>query len=244
MSKLINELNEGFGVAEYSEVMERLENGISPTNFTGGTGKTLKEDKFGRISIKDFFEGNNGSGVFNGEILTMQELEELTNDEEEESEYFGFDWTEKTSDNTYNYSGQLEREMNFTVYENNLDETLLVFYSIHIGLDVRAGYTKAVAVKYENEYDYEEDLFQYFYLGGASFSVDGKEYDLSIDGSPISEYYRVYISDENGYEYMDGYEEETVNIDMYDKEDFKNSLIEYFKENEIAFDENSIKVID
>lgn len=236
MSKLINELNEWFGIADYKEVMERLENGTSPTNFTGGTGKTLREDTFGRISIKDFFEGNNGSGVFNGEILTIEEIEELENELGK--------FTEKLHDNTYNYSGALERDMDYKVYENETDETVIAFYSIHVGLDARSGYSKAIAVKYENDYNQTEDICQTFNIAYANFTINNEEYSISVDGSATSEYYNVYISNDENEEYEGGYSQETFGLDMYDREDFKESLIEYFKENEIAFDENSIKVID
>lgn len=236
MSKLINEVNEWFGVAEYREVMERLENGTSPTNFTGGTGKTLREDKFGRISIKDFFEGNNGSGSFNGEILTIEEIKELENE-------LG-DFTEKDHDYTYNYSGSLERDIDFKVYENEEDETVVVFYAIHIGLDARWGFSKSIAVKYDNEYDYKEDLYQTFNIAYAEFTINNEEYSISVDGCPMDEEYHVYISDSENSQYSNDYDDSGINLDLYDKEDFKVSLIEYFKENEIPFDENSIKIID
>lgn len=236
MSKLINEISEWFGVAEYSEVMERLENGTSPVSFTGEIGKTLNDDKFGRISIKDFFEGNNGSGVFNGEILTIEEIKELENE-------LG-DFTEKDSDYTYNFGSSLERDINYKVYENEEDETVIVFYSIHIGLDARWGFSKSIAVKYENEYDYKEDLYQTFNIAYATFTINNKEYSISVYGYPMSEGYQVYISDNQNNEYSNSYDNEGYGLDLYDKEDFKDSLIEYFKENKISFDENSIKIID
>lgn len=236
MSKLINEINEWFGVAEYSEVMERLENGTSPVSFTGATGKTLKEDKFGRISIKDFFEGNNGSGVFNGEILTIEEIKEL---EKELGEF-----TEKDHDYTYNYGGSLERDIDFKVYENENDETVIVFYSIHTGLDARCGFSKSIAVKYDNEYDYKEDLYQIFNIAYATFTINNEEYHISVYGYPMGEEYQVYISDNENNEYSNNYDDSGIGLDLYDKEDFKVSLIGYFKENKISFDENSIKIID
>lgn len=236
---LMTEIDEGWGITNYVDLMERLEEGESPTNFTGGTGKTLREDKFGRISMRDFFEGNNGSGAFNGVALTVDELEEIVTDVAKEG--YEDSWMETTSGNTYNYSGYLERDINYTLYENEVLDYSVALIAVHVGLDIRGGYTAAVAFKYDDEYALMEDLASWYYIGGASFKVEGEEYTLSVSATPGADWLQVYISDSNNSESF-AYDEETTTLDMYDREDFKESLAEFFEESNIEVDEGSLTI--
>lgn len=217
-------------VFTYEELMNRLEIGESPTSFTGGRGKTLREDKFGRIAIRDFFEGNNGSGVFNGDILTKEQFEKLAKKD---------GWEEKFHNNTYNYSGYLERELDYKLLENIEEDIFVALYSVHVGLDIRAGYTKYVAVQYDSEYDMLEDLGNQYCIGGAKYMHNGKEFFVSVDATPTSEWLYVYISNSDGHEVLS---DETYSLDMYDKDDFVESLERYLEENNLKFDKGSIEV--
>lgn len=217
-------------VFTYEELMNRLETGESPTSFTGGRGKTLREDKFGRIAIRDFFEGNNGSGVFNGDILTKEQFEKLAKKD---------GWEEKFHNNTYNYSGYLERELDYKLLENIEEDIFVALYSVHVGLDIRAGYTKYVAVQYDSEYDMLEDLGNQYCIGGAKYMHNGKEFFVSVDATPTSEWLYVYISNSDGHEVLS---DETYSLDMYDKDDFVESLERYLEENNLKFDKGSIEV--
>lgn len=218
------------GVFTYEELMNRLETGESPTSFTGGRGKTLREDKFGKIAIRDFFEGNNRSGVFNGDILTKEQFEKLAKKD---------GWEEKFHNNTYNYSGYLERELDYKLLENIEEDIFVALYSVHVGLDIRAGYTKYVAVQYDSEYDMLEDLGNQYCIGGAKYMHNGKEFFVSVDATPTSEWLYVYISNSDGHEVLS---DETYSLDMYDKDDFVESLERYLEENNLKFDKGSIEV--
>ena len=215
----------------FDKLMERLEKGKSPTNFTGGKGSTLRKEKFGRLSLSSCFNGDNGSGRFNGNVLTPEQAIELVGD--------GSNWNFTGADNTYNHNGYLERDVNFNVFENTEDDTVLCFLMVHIGLDIRAGYTNYIAIQYDNEYDMQEDFMDTYNVGGATFKQGGKEIYVSLDCSPVSEYVNVYISDEGNNEILS---DETYELDLYDKEDFVKSFYEYLKQNDIDFDENSLVV--
>lgn len=217
-------------VFTYEELMNRLETGESPTSFTGGRGKTLREDKFGRIAIRDFFEGNNSSGTFNGEILTKEQFEELAKQD---------GWEEKFHNNTYNYGGYLEREFDYKLFENDEEDVFVGLYRVHVGLDIRAGYTKYVAIQYDSEYGMLEDLGNQYYIGGAKYTHDGKEFFVSVDATPTSEWLYVYISNSDGNEVLS---DETYSLDMYDKDDFVESIKGYLEENNLKFDKESIEV--
>ena len=95
------------------------------------------------ISPYDFLEGNSdyldSSYRF---IDNEKELDELMND---------YDMDNGKGDNTYNYGGYLSNELNFYSFESIHDDRMLVAYAIHVGLDVRAGYTDSVWIEYDSE---------------------------------------------------------------------------------------------
>lgn len=231
-SDVLTALNDWFGVDEYEDVIQSVENGTRRANF--GNYKQVpivSEDKFGRIGLREFFEDADHSG----ESLTMTELEELLGESE---------WELKLEDNTYNYSGSAECDMDYKVIESAEDNTVIAFFSIHVGLDARAGYTKSVAFKYDGEYDFICHLGQRINIAYAEFTQDGKKLTISADGEVASEYYSVWISDESNGCIDESYEEETTSLDMYDKEDFVESVATFLTDNNIQYDTDSIKVIN
>ena len=169
------------------------------------------------ISPYDFLEGNSdyldSSYRF---IDNEKELDELMND---------YDMDNGKGDNTYNYGGYLSNELNFYSFESIHDDRMLVAYAIHVGLDVRAGYTDSVWIEYDSEDDFYYHLSQRFLLG--EFEIE--DYTVSVYGEVVSA-----IADIT-YMNNDSYDSDTIEywVDAYDLNDLKESVIEILKEHDV-----------
>lgn len=229
MNITMNEFKKEYGVdlATWTEVKERLLSGQSPTNFTGSRGNTLSEHSL-LISPIEFIEEND---YMQGEFMSMSDIEEFF--EEGEVEYHG-------GDNTYNYGGLLERELNWYEFENVETGEWLVLMSFHVGLDIRSGYTNWFAMKFDSQYGFQESLITSYEIAYIDFTIDGEKFGMSISAEVASEYLNVYITDDNNNEISTRYNEQTIDIDTYDKEDLMKSVEVYLKENLIDFDEGSL----
>lgn len=230
VAEILETMEESFGLSDWETVKKELKTMQSPVNFTGKTAPTLSKDLFGRISLLSFFN----EVEYAGEWLTIDELKEYFN--ELDNDWEGVSWYEKYSDNTYNYSGYLEREVNFCAFENDCTDEAIVFFAVHIGIDVRAGYTKYFAMKFDNLYDFEEKLSERFELAFLEYKdSDGDIQGISLYGSATSEYIEGYFRfDDRDFEEC---------IDLFDKETAIESLSELMKEQEIDFIEGSLEVV-
>lgn len=231
VAEILETMEESFGLSDWTTVKKELETMQSPVNFTGKTAPTLSKDHFGRISLLSFFN----ELEYAGEWLTVDELKDYFN--ELENDWGGVSWYEYGADNTYNYCGYLERDLNFIIYENDCTEETLVFFAVHIGIDVRAGYTKYFAMKFDNLYKFQEKLSERFELAFLEYKdSDGDIQGVSLYGSATSEFIDGY------FRYDDKDFEEC--LDIYDKETAIESLTEFMKEQEIDFIEGSLEVVD
>lgn len=209
-------LNDWFDVSDYNTVMGEAEE-MKQVTFTGSTNQPLLGGNNDLIGLPQFFKGNEAES----ELPTYEELlEELEKDT----------WNLEAEDNTYNYSGFLERDMDFKVIQAENTDTTIAFFAIHTGVDVRAGYSKAIPVVFETYYDCQEFLGNYFYSQGYyAFKHDNKEYTISLDVSATSEYVRIYITDNNNNELQLDYEQETcMDLDI-------ESVAEYLTSQGIEF---------
>lgn len=232
VAEILETMEESFGLSDWETVKKELEIMQSPVNFTGKTAPTLSKDLFGRISLLSFFD----ELEYAGEWLTVDELKEYFN--EQANDWEGVSWYESYSDNTYNYGGCLERDLNFAVYENDWTDDTLVFFAVHIGLDIRAGYTKYFAMKFDNLFDFQDKIYYSgFELAFLEYKdSDGETQEISLYGSATSEFIDGYFSsDDKDFEEC---------IDLYDKETAIESLTELMKDIGIDFIEGSLEVVD
>lgn len=231
VAEILELMEESFGLSDWTTVKKELETMQSPVNFTGKTVPTLSKDHFGRISLLSFFN----ELEYAGEWLTVDELKDYFN--ELENDWGGVSWYESYSDNTYNYSGYLERELNFCVFENDCTEETIIFFAVHIGIDIRAGYTKYFAMKFDNLYDFQEKLSERFELAFFEYQDSkGETQEISLYGSATSEFIDGYFrSDDKDFEEC---------IDLYDKETAIESLTELMKDNGTDFIKGSLEVVD
>lgn len=231
VGEILETMEESFGLSDWETVKKELKTMQSPINFTGKTAPTLSKDLFGRISLLSFFDEMEYAGTW----LTVDELKEYFN--ELDDDWGGVSWYESSFDNTYNYNGYLERELNFGVYENDCTEETLVFFAVHIGIDIRAGYTKYFAMKFDNLFDFKGKLYERFELAFLEYKdSDGDIQGVSLYGEATSEYIEGYFRvDDRDFEEC---------IDIFDKETAIESLTEFMKDNEIDFIEGSLEVVE
>ena len=169
------------------------------------------------ISPYDFLEGNSDYLDSSYRFVDSEsELEELMNE---------YDMDNGKGDNTYNYGGYLSNELNFYSFKSIHDDRMLVAYAIHVGLDVRAGYTDSVWIEYDSEDDFYYHLSQRFLLG--EFEIE--DYTVSVYGEAVSA-----IADIT-YMNNDSYDSDTIEywVDAYDLNDLKESVIEILKEHDV-----------
>ena len=169
------------------------------------------------ISPYDFLEGNSDFLDSSYRFIDSEsELEELMNE---------YDMDNGKGDNTYNYGGYLSNELNFYSFKSIHDNRMLVAYAIHVGLDVRAGYTDSVWIEYDSEDDFYYHLSQRFLLG--EFEIE--DYTVSVYGEVVSA-----IADIT-YMNNDSYDSDTIEywVDAYDLNDLKESVIEILKEHDV-----------
>ena len=170
------------------------------------------------ISPYDFLEGNSDFLDSSYRFIDNEtELGELINE---------YDMDNGKGDNTYNYSGYLSNELNFYSFKSMYDDKVLVAYSIHVGLDVRAGYTDSVWIEYDSEDDFLYHLTQRFLLG--EFYIEN--YSISVYGTATSEYVEIDYVDNNG-EYGSVAIEHWV--DAYNLDYLKESVIKILKEHDV-----------
>ena len=105
-----------------------------------------------------------------------------------------------TGDNTYNYSGSLDREINFNMAKLGSDdcEPILIELRIHRGGDVRGNYTDAIIVKFDSYYDFYEAISDAEGEAEAEITVDGKAYYITPQA--FSEYHLAWGEDLNTVE--------------------------------------------
>lgn len=231
VGEILETMEESFGLSDWEAVKKELETMQSPINFTGKTAPTLSKDLFGRISLLSFFN----EMEYAGEWLTVDELKEYFN--ELDDDWGGVSWYESSFDNTYNYGGYLERDLNFAVYENDCTEETLVFFAVHIGLDIRAGYTEYFAMKFDNLFDFYGKLYERFEIALLEYKdSQGETQAISLYGEATSEYIEGYFRfDDRDFSEC---------LDIFDKETAIESLTEFMKDNEIDFIEGSLEVVE
>lgn len=214
----ILEITESF--MTLTELLDRLKTKKRPSGF--GNPYTFvdsvnKNTLF--ITPEQFFNGGVDPDYDVEYIESVEELKELL-------EFFEYD----RGDNTYNYGGYMSNELNFHSYKSEVDDRILVEYNVHVGLDVRVGYIGSVWALYEDDYDFTSHLCDRHELPlNISYTKNDEEHYIGINYEPCNELLSLYF-----YENDEDYE--SYDLDLYDIEDFTNSLKEFLDDNEIEYD--------
>lgn len=168
------------------------------------------------IALKDSSQCNFNPQVLNlleelrgyeSELTGIEYNEELEEYEEKQfytiEEYMDYleevdGLQEVKSDNSYNWSSNIDHDIDFTIYRNRSDDTFLVELSVHRYGDVRGNYTNDVLLKFDSDYDFIEILHDSTIVVNY-ITVDNEEYCISID--ICDEGYNVY-NRENDTDFM------------------------------------------
>lgn len=157
-------------ISDYSTVIKDLIN-----------SKIINKDT-GLISLIDFFEINECSYGYDflskGEALKLIEKDNLEYDK---------------GDNTYNYSGFLERDLNFEIFNKVDSDEIYVFFSVHIGMDIRCGYSNYFVMRFDDDETFSEFLISRFNLK----EIETTTVFVDIEGEACSEYSSIRVVDVN-----------------------------------------------
>lgn len=171
------------GFSSYSRVISNLKKSTSPVSFTGATAPTLSHEYEGFINLPYFFENYNNLTLLT-KAATKKELNACYFELIEEG-------------NTYNYSGFLERDLNYFALQSTETETVIAFFSVHTGLDARYGYAPYFAVKFENRYDFDEFMTREIETTEIEINDNNDTYYISISVSGCSGVGHAYVSKNN-----------------------------------------------
>lgn len=142
----------------------------------------------GLIPLTEFFELNNCSDDYY-DFLSKEEALKLI--KKGNLEY-------DKGDNTYNYSGFLERDLNFEIFNKVDSDEIYVFFMVHTGRDIRWGYSNYFVMRFDDDEAFSEFLISSFNLK----EIETTTVLIDIDGEACSEYNNIYIVDANDYSKM------------------------------------------
>ena len=210
MANIINELNNmGINLYTYSDLLEQLAERKIPTDYQEGktTLEQVNKDTH-LINPLEIFEDM--------DTMEIEDMDELA---------FSDDWDLRIEDNTYNYNGNGSRDLDFKIYES-YEHGAVGIIRIHMGLDIRVGYSNAFAVSGDSTEDILEQLAETKKIATGTIELkDGGMLDFYIDGSMFNEYANVYIANSTG-ETVDDFE--TYEI-LSDDDDIINMLVSEFE---------------
>ena len=92
-------------------------------------------------------------------------------------------------DNTYNYSGFLERDLNFEIFNKVDSDEIYVFFTVHTGGDIRWGYSNYFVMRFDDNETLDEFLISRFNLK----EIETTTVLIGIDGEACSEYNNILI---------------------------------------------------
>lgn len=125
-------------------------------------------------------------------------------------------------DNSYNWSGNSSADINFNLVHDDLGRGF-VYVAIHIGMDIRAGYTTGILLDLESysEDDLLIDFLEPAYEASESLDVEYKGDTYYVRGEITSEEVDVYRESDGGQFYTwgavyenDGKEAETELLEI------------------------------
>ena len=205
MANIINELNNmGINLYTYSDLLEQLAERKIPTDFLGSktTLEQVNKDTH-LINPLEIFEDM--------DTMEIEDMDELA---------FSDDWDLRIEDNTYNYNGNGSRDLDFKIYES-YEHGAVGIIRIHMGLDIRGGYSNAFAVQGDSTEDILMQLDELKTIATGTIELeDGSMLDFYIDGSIMHEEANVGIMNQNIVQY----EFETYEC-LSDDDDIINMLV-------------------
>ena len=210
MANLINELNNmGINLYSYSDILKQISERSIPTDYQGS--KTTLE------------QVNRDTHLINP-LEIFEDMDTMENEDIDELALLD-DFDLRVQDNTYNYNGNGSRDLDFKIYES-YEHGAIGIIRLHMGLDIRGGYSNAFAVQGDSTEDILMQLDEIKTIATGTIELeDGSMLDFYIDGSLFNENASVYISDETGDTVADF---ETFEL-LSDDDDIINMLVSEFE---------------
>ena len=210
MANIINELNNmGISLYTYSDILKQISERSIPTDYQGNktTLEQVNKDTH-LINPLEIFEYM--------DTMEIEDMDELA---------FSDDWDLRIQDNTYNYNGNGSRDLDFKIYES-YEHGAVGIIRIHMGLDIRGGYSNAFAVQGDSTEDILMQLDELKTIATGTIELeDSSMLDFYIDGSMFNENASVYISDETGDTVADFETYESLS----DDDDIINMIVSEFE---------------
>ena len=210
MANIINELNNmGISLYTYSDILKQISERSIPTDYQGNktTLEQVNKDTH-LINPLEIFEDM--------DTMEIEDMDELA---------FSDDWDLRIQDNTYNYNGNGSRDLDFKIYES-YEHGAVGIIRIHMGLDIRGGYSNAFAVQGDSTEDILMQLDELKTIATGTIELeDSSMLDFYIDGSMFNENASVYISDETGDTVADFETYESLS----DDDDIINMIVSEFE---------------
>lgn len=172
----------------------------------------------------EFYVGTDMKEFLNSfDVVTEEEFEELEWNNETEFEVL-------THDNTYNYGGNGSTDIDYKILYSDYHDNTYVLVRVHIGTDIRGGYTKAILL--DLKCDSTDPLYNFvdyaYECQSESGYIEVEGVGFSFSGDIFSEGVQVYNhSTDEDYMLYGGFYNN-------DKEDFEAELLEALKENELV----------
>lgn len=183
MANIINELNNmGINLYSYSDILKQISERLIPTDYQGSktTLEQVNKDTH-LINPLEIFEDM--------DTLENEDLDELT---------LVDDFDLRLQDNTYNYNGNGSRDLDFKIFDS-YEHGAVGIIRLHMGLDIRGGYSNAFAVKGDSTEDILMQLDDIKTIATGTIELKGGSMlEFYIDGSLFNENASVYITDETG----------------------------------------------
>lgn len=210
MANIINELNNmDINLISYSDFLKQISERLIPTDYQGS--KTTLE------------QVNIDTHLINP-LEIFDEMDTLENEDIDELALVD-DFDLRVQDNTYNYNGNGSRDLDFKIFDS-YEHGAVGIIRLHMGLDIRGGYSNAFAVQGDSTEDILEQLYEIKTIATGTIELeDSSMLDFYIDGSIMHEEANVGIANSTGETVEDF---ETFEL-LSDDDDIINMLVSEFE---------------
>lgn len=149
-----------------------------------------------------------------GQVVTGADLNDISGE-----------WAYIDTQNTANYVDFLEREVQFSIFENIETDEAVVVFNIHIGHDIRSGYSRGFAFRFATQEDFIRVFNALHNIDKGTCIIDGQVEEFGIGASALAREY--YFGFNHG--------ETTFLCDIENTDDLTEEIGQHFSISDICF---------
>ena len=169
-----------FGLVHYQDLITELDNATRPESFGNRYTVEAYAPADGLIDVMSVLEAIYAAC---DDYLTPSEVTDYL--EKWDGALYE---TQASSDNSYNYAAPISNNLQWYAVNNEFTDETLVFVAVHIGLDVRAGYTSYAAFLFDESYNFFETLATDYELNSCTvFNGDHEPLQVVAYGNVLSD---------------------------------------------------------